>query len=123
MSMRRILYAFGFLVLVSCQHNLLHERHIQNNSTQTITVINPDYDTTYFISPGASAMIYSYEILDKEQEGEVCKWQGDTLDIRNEDDSICTKVVVNEDNWSTTVKGPEKERVQKCTFTIDDSDF
>ena len=101
----------------------MHERYIQNNSSQTLTVVNPDFDTTFYISPGASAMIYSYEVLDKEQQSEVCRWQGDTLLIKNEDDSICTKVITSEDNWSVKVTGPEKERVQECRFSVDDDDF
>ena len=121
--MKRLIPILFVLVLFACQRNLTVERFIQNDSSQIVTVVNPDYDTTYVIAPGSSAMIYSFEILDKEQERESCAWLGDTLIITNEDDSTCDKLVTLEDNWSWVVGGPEKERLQKCTFYVTDSDF
>ena len=68
-------------------------------------------------------MIYSYEVLDKEQEMENCRWMGDTLIILNEDDSTCDKLVSVEENWTWVMEGADKKRVQKCTFSVIDEDF
>ena len=122
-SVRYLVFFFLSTFFISCQHNLTHERHIRNDSSQTIEVVNPDYDTVFVISPGSSAMIYTYEILDTKQEKEDCFWMGDTLLITNEDDSTCDKLVTIEENWTWQVTGPEKERLQKCTFFVSDNDF
>lgn len=111
------------LFFFSCQKDLTHERYIQNDSSDTVIVQNPDFDTIFTILPGNSAMIYSYQVLDTKQEREDCKWLGDTLWIRTDEDSICTKPTTIEDNWSWVVGGPDKERIQKCTFYVDDDDF
>lgn len=108
---------------LGCQHDFTQEKFIQNDSTDTITVINPDFDTIYTILPGNSAMIYSFKTLDTKQEMEDCKWLGDTLIIKNLNDSICSKPTTVEANWSSVVGGPDKERIQKCTFYVNDSDF
>ena len=121
--MRYLIYLGGLILICSCQHNLTHEKYVVNNSTQILTVINPDYDTVYTIAPGHSAMIYSFEVLDTKQEKEDCKWLGDTLIIKNEDDSLCDKQVTIEENWTWKVDGPEKERVQTCSFAVTDDDF
>lgn len=119
----RFLIVFIMFVAVSCQKDLSHEKHIVNSSSDTLTVINPDFDSVYTILPGSSAMIYSFEVLDTKQENENCLWLGDTLIIVNQDDSACKKLTTIEENWLWTMEGPEKERKQKCTFNIDDEDF
>lgn len=119
----RFFIGLTVLAVVSCQKDLSHEKHIVNSSTDTLTVINPDFDSVYTILPGNSAMIYSFEVLDKKQENEDCIWLGDTLIILNQDDSACKKLTMIEENWSWTMEGPEKERKQKCTFNVDDADF
>jgi hypothetical protein len=108
---------------MACQKDFTQEKFIQNDSTDTLTVINPDFDTTFTILPGDFAMVYSFKVLDTKQEIEDCKWLGDTLFITNQDDSVCQKLVTIEANWSSVVGGPEKERLQKCTFYIEDADF
>ena len=49
-------------------------------------------------------------------------WQGDTLYIEKTNGLVCHKRVSAEANWTFTVKG-EKERTQKCTFSLVDDDF
>lgn len=120
--MRFPIILFVFTV-VSCQKDLLHEKHIVNSSTDTLTVINPDFDSVYIIPPGNSAMVYAFEVLDTKQESEDCIWLGDTLIILNQDDSACKKLTMIEENWTWTMEGPEKERKQRCTFNVDDADF
>jgi hypothetical protein len=109
--------------LASCYHDLRHEKYVENNSQDTIEVINPDFSTVHTIYPGQSKLIYFFEILDTKQEMDDCKWLGDSLSIKNLDDSICTKSPYLEDNWSYVIEGPEKDRIQKCTFTVNDADF
>lgn len=112
------------LFCVACERNLRHERYIENlSAADTLTVINPDFDTVFTIMPSQSAMIYSYKVLDTKQEREECKWLGDSLYIRNQLDSFCTKSVFIEENWVSKVEGPEKERVQTCIFSVDEDDF
>jgi hypothetical protein len=111
------------MLVVSCQHDLRHERYFQNTSSDTITLINPDFDTTFLSLPGTSILFYDYKVLDTEQESEDCKWLGDSLYIVNQNDSVCTKSPKIDANWTFTVTGPEKERVQTCVFKVDDGDF
>lgn len=115
--------AIGLLLLVSCYHDLKHEKHIENKTLDTLTVVNPDFDTVYTIYPGQSALIYWFEILDTKQEKDDCKWLGDSLSIKNQNDSVCLKSPFIEENWSSKVEGPEKERTQICTFSVDSGDF
>ena len=121
--MRKSVMIALVLMACSCQKDFTQEKFIQNDSSDTLIVENPDFDTTYTILPGNSAMIYSFKILDTKQEKEDCKWLGDTLYIKNQDDSICKKLVTIEANWSTVIGGPDKERLQKCTFYVSDTDF
>jgi len=112
-----------FLVLVSCKRNLQHQRYISNLTSDTVLVLNPDFsDTVFVIPPSTTTLIYSYEILDTKQDYEVCMWQGDTLYIEKTNGLVCNKRVSAETNWTFTVKG-EKERTQKCTFSLVDEDF
>lgn len=107
----------------SCRKSLLHERWISNASDDTVFVWNPDFeDTVYIIAPSQKAMIYGYEVLDKDQPSEACAWMGDTLYIQNSKDSICEKPVSRETNWFSNVTG-DKERVQVCTFTVYNANF
>lgn len=114
-----------FLILTSCRKSLLHERWVVNSSSDSVFVLNPDFDdTVYSIAPASSAMIYSYEILDTDQESEECQWLGDTLYIQNALDSVCSKAVSLESNWTTEVTtGEKKKRKQVCRFTVRDEDF
>lgn len=111
------------VLLVACQKDLKHEKYVANISSDTLTVINPDFDTIYTILPGKSALIYAFQVKDTKQEKEDCRWLGDTLIIKNQLDSACTKFPSVEENWTWTVEGPEKERTQKCVFTVRDEDF
>jgi hypothetical protein len=122
--MRVLLLLVLAVSLFSCRKHILHERWISNASVDTIFVWNPDFeDTTFVIAPSQMAMIYSYEILDKEQEREECRWMGDTLYIKNDLDSVCEKPVSRESNWFSDVSGDKKNRKQVCTFTVYDTDF
>ncbi|MBI3135465.1 MAG: hypothetical protein HYZ14_12385 [Bacteroidetes bacterium] len=122
--MRLLLFMLFAVALVSCRKNMLHERWISNASDDTIFAWNPDFeDTIYVIAPAQKAMVYSYEILDKEQESEVCQWMGDTLYIVNAKDSICEKPVSRESNWFSDVSGDKKHRKQVCTFTLYNENF
>ncbi|MFT4602309.1 MAG: hypothetical protein ACI857_002495 [Arenicella sp.] len=109
--------------LASCKQDFVHERYLKNDSSDTITVINPDFDTTFTALPGSSVMFYGFEVLDQEQTNEDCKWLGDSLYITNQDDSLCTRSPKIEDNWIFTIGGTEKERIQTCIFVVRDSDF
>lgn len=111
--------------LTSCTPgNLTHERYIQNNTLiDTIIVINPDFDDAIdTIVPGESALIYDFEILDTKQEFEPCKWIGETLIVKTMEGDLLTRSVKVEGFWSYTVEG-EKERIQRCTFTVIADDF
>ncbi|UKN02429.1 hypothetical protein K6119_02700 [Paracrocinitomix mangrovi] len=120
-----LLMATMLLVLAACQKDMIHEKYIQNSTTaDTITVVNPDFDTVFTIYPGTSSMIYSFTVLDRDQPQEACKWLGDTLWITNQDDSTCDKLVTIEENWQSIVTNVEKrQRLQTCTFIIQDGDF
>ncbi len=123
--MRVLIVCLSVLLLNSCRKSLVHERWISNASNDTVYVWNPDFeDTTYIIAPAQKAMIYSYEILDKDQPSEACAWMGDTLFILNSKDSICEKPVSRESNWFSNVIPQEKKtRKQICTFTVYDDSF
>ncbi|HIP36850.1 MAG TPA: hypothetical protein EYG85_08350 [Crocinitomix sp.] len=109
--------------LFSCDKSFKHQRFIQNNSFDTITVLNPDFDSLYYIFPQQEKMIYSFENLDSEQNSEPCKWLGDTLIIKTIHDSILKKPVSIESNWTSTITPLEDGRLQKCVFTIEIGDI
>lgn len=49
---------------------------------------------------------------------------GDTLVIKNQLDSICTKSPKLEGNWEFTIEtGEKKIRTQRCYLTVIDDDF
>ncbi len=123
--MKNLALIFVVFTAFSCRKSLLHERWISNASDDTVFVWNPDFeDTTYIIAPSQKAMIYAYEVLDKDQPSEICAWMGDTLYIENAKDSTCEKSVSLEGNWFSNVTTREKkERKQVCTFTVYNSDF
>lgn len=122
--MRVFLPILGFLFLISCDHQLVHERVVLNDSLDTITVFNPDFnDTIYTLLPGEQAVVYEFENLDTKQEKEPCKWMGDTLIIKSIHDSVCTKETSFESNWFSQMGGTDKARTQTCTFTIEGSDI
>ena len=123
--MRNLAMILVVFTAFSCRKSLVHERWISNASDDTVFVWNPDFeDTTYIIAPAQKAMIYSYEILDKDQPSEYCAWMGDSLFIQNSKDSICEKPVSRESNWFSNVIPQEKKtRKQVCTFTVYDDDF
>ena len=123
--MRFLLLILISVAAISCRKHILHERWISNASDDTVFVWNPDFeDTMYVIAPSQQAMIYSYEILDKDQSQEECRWMGDTLYIKNDKDSICKKPVSRESNWySNVTPEPKKNRKQVCTFTVYNSSF
>ncbi len=122
--MRIIFTVLTLLVLTSCDHNLKHDRVVKNNSLDTVTVFNPDFnDVTHTILPGQEKIIYSFENLDTKQEKEPCKWLGDTLFIKTINDSICSKPTSFESNWVSVMAGSDNERHQTCTFTVDSTDF
>lgn len=123
--MRNLAIILVVFTAFSCRKSLLHERWISNASDDTVFVWNPDFeDTTYIIAPSQKAMIYSYEILDKDQPSETCAWMGDTLLIENSKDSVCEKSVSLEGNWFSNVTTREKkERKQVCTFTVYNNNF
>ena len=107
----------------SCAHDFNHSKFVANNSTDTLTIINPDFDTIIYALPGETVLIYEFKVLDTKQEMEDCKWLGPQLFITNEDDSSCTKSVFIEENWSSIVGGEEKKRYQECRIEVDDLDF
>ena len=112
------------IVMISCDHQLKHQRIIKNSSEDTVTVFNPDFkDTTYTLFPGQQAMIYEFENLDTKQEKEPCMWLGDTLIIKTIHDSLCTKSPAIEGNWISVMGGSDKERAQTCTLTFEAGDF
>jgi len=117
----------GFLLLMmafcSCEHSFKHEKYLENLSSDTVTIINPDFDTFFVVPPITQMKFYEFQVLDTKQESEDCRWLGDSLYILNESDSMCTKNPKIEGNWTSTVEGPEKERVQKCVFHVDNDDF
>lgn len=116
---------FVAAVFASCaKSNLTHERYIHNNTADdTIIVINPDFDDSKdTIPPGEMALIYSFEVLDTQQEFEPCMWLGDTLIIKNQNEEHLTRSVKVESFWTYTIQG-ERERLQQCTFTIVPDDF
>lgn len=121
--MRILIFIFICFVAQSCKRNLQHERYVENLTSDTVLVLNPDFsDTVFVIPPSTTTLIYGYEILDTKQDYEVCMWQGDTLYIEKTNGLVCEKRVSAEANWTFTVKG-EKERIQKCTFSLEDDDF
>ena len=121
--MNKLIVAISFLILHSCKRNLQHERYVANLTSDTVLVLNPDFsDTVFVIPPSTTAMIYSYEILDTKQDYEACLWMGDTLYIEKTNGLVCEKRVTAEANWTFTVSG-EKDRIQKCTFSLEDDDF
>lgn len=111
------------ILCTACHHDFKQEKIIDNQSDDTLWVYNPDIDTSYTIYPGQSAMVYSFEVLDTKQESEDCKWLGDTLIIKTINNLSCTKIVAWESNWSSSISGPDKDRLQICTFTVRDEDF
>ncbi|MEZ4924063.1 MAG: hypothetical protein R2780_12900 [Crocinitomicaceae bacterium] len=121
--MRSPWFILIFLVLTSCYHDLRHEKYVNNATYDTLIVINPDLENVYTIYPGQEVLIYTFEILDTKQEQDECRWLGDSLSIRTIKDSICKKSPYLEENWTTVVSGPEKERIQKCTFTVLNADI
>lgn len=119
----RFSYLMILFVFAGCQKDLTHEKYVLNTSNDTVTVINPDFDSVYTILPGDQAKIYAFQVLDTKQESEACRWLGDTLIVVNESGLNCQRLVSVEENWSWTMEGPEKRRVQKCTFIIKNGDF
>jgi hypothetical protein len=118
------------LLLLSCRKYLKHERWISNASSQTITVINPDFDSVYTILPGEKAMIHAYERLStKHDMADSCGWAGDTLFISTLSGDTCQLAAKAEGNWTSTgivFYGPHpnrRDRTQTCTLTITDDDF
>lgn len=121
--MKKIVFILSLLTMFSCDKSFKHQRFISNNSLDTITVVNPDFDSIYFILPGEEQMIYSFENLDRNQDSEPCKWLGDTLIIKTIHDSVCQKSTSIESNWTSTITPVEKGKIQTCTFTVENSDF
>jgi len=121
----KLIFGIGLVIsFLSCNHDFKHERYIQNNSLDTITVFNPDFkDTIYTIYPGQKSMIYTFKNLDTNQEKEPCKWLGDTLIVKTIHDTVCTKLVTIDSNWVSVLGGTDKARTQTCTFTISVDDI
>jgi len=121
--MNKLIIVISLFILQSCTRNLQHERYVANLTSDTVLVLNPDFsDTVFVMPPSTTAMIYAYEILDTKQDYETCLWMGDTLYIEKTNGLVCQKRVTAEANWTFTIAG-KKDRIQKCTFTIDDGDF
>ena len=119
-----VLPILACVVLISCDHQLKHQRVIVNNSLDTVTIFNPDFkDTSYTLFPGQQAVIYEFENLDTKQEKEPCRWLGDTLVIKTIHDSLCTKSPAIEGNWISVMGGSDKARKQTCTLTLEAEDF
>lgn len=117
------IYLIGIsLVFIACQHEFVQEKYVQNNSSDTIFVINPDRDSVYLIPPSKEAMVYTFKVLDSKQSAEPCRWLGDSLIIRNESGVSSSKKAIHEGNWTSSVTG-EKDRFQRCVMTISDADF
>jgi hypothetical protein len=109
--------------LVSCYHDLEHEKYILNTTSDTVTVVIPDFDSVYTIFPNKQVLIYSFKILDTKQESDECAWLGNELLIKNQNDSICERSPFIEENWTFSMSGSEKNRVQECLFTVEEGDF
>jgi hypothetical protein len=123
-SSKLVLVVLTSILLISCDHNLEHQRIVKNSSEDTITVFNPDFkDTSYTIFPGEQAVVYEFENLDTKQEKEPCKWLGDTLIIKSIHDITCTKSAAIESNWVSEMGGADKQRKQTCTLTLEVGDF
>jgi hypothetical protein len=121
--MKNLVFILLLITLFSCDKSFKHQRFISNNSLDTITVVNPDFDSIHFILPGEKQMIYSFENLDRNQESEPCKWLGDTLNIKTINDSICHKATSIESNWTSTIKPVEDGKIQTCIFSVESNDF
>lgn len=120
-----IVFSLYFFLCFSCKPGTLkHNRWIKNNTaTDTVFVNNPDFDDAKdTLFPGDTALIYSYEILDTQQEYETCKWLGDTLIITNQEGNSLTRSVKVESFWTYTLLG-DMDRTQNCTFIISTGDF
>lgn len=111
------------VLFCSCEHSFEHEKYLENLSSDTVFVVNPDFDTIFVAPPITQVKFYDFRVLDTKQEREDCRWLGDSLYIFNTNDSLCTKNPKVEANWISTVEGPEKERIQKCVFHVDNDDF
>jgi len=121
--MKKLVFILSLIVLFSCDKSFKHERFISNQSLDTITIVNPDFDSIHFVIPGQKKLIYSFESLDRHQESEPCKWLGDTLIIKTIHDSVCHKATSIESNWTSTIKPVEDGKIQTCTFIVESSDF
>ena len=123
-SPKLILVLLTSIVLISCDHQLKHQRIVKNSTEDTITIFNPDFkDTSYTLLPGQQVVVYKFENLDTKQEKEPCKWLGDTLIIQTIHNDICTKSPAIEGNWVSVMAGSDKQRQQTCTLTLEVSDF
>lgn len=120
---RKWMFLVALVTLFSCDKTFTHHRFIKNNSNDTLKVINPDFDSTYFIMPGNEKMIYGFKSLDRNQESEPCKWLGDTLIIKTIHDTVCQKATSIEANWVSSITPTEDGKIQKCTFSVENSDF
>ena len=112
-------------LFIGCrQGTLKHNRWIKNNTANYIVFVNnPDFDDAEdTLFPVDTALIYSYKILDKQQEYEACKWMGNTLIVTNQNGASLTRSVKAESSWTATLEG-DFERVQNCTFIISTGDL
>jgi len=121
--MKKLVFILSLITLFSCDKTFIHQRFVKNASLDTITVVNPDFDSIHFILPNQEKMIYSFESLDRNQENEPCKWLGDTLIIKTIHDSVCHKSVFIESNWTSTTTPSKDSKTQKCTFTVENGDL
>ncbi len=110
---------------MGCQKGTFtHNRVVQNNTANdTVIVINPDFDQAIdTIFPGDTALIYQFEMLNSSQVSEPCKWQGDSLIIKNLAGDALLRSPKSESFWTYSLIG-DKNRVQTCTFVISTGDF
>ena len=120
---RKLIFLIALIALFSCDKTFTHQRFVKNNSNDTITVVNPDFDSLYYIMPGNEKLIYSFKSLDRDQESEPCRWLGDTLIIKTIHDTVCTKSPLIEAHWTSSITPVKDGKIQKCTFSVENSDF
>jgi hypothetical protein len=121
----------SILTLTSCEGNTDRYRHIQNNSSNSISIFASGSDYYEFefqenLEAGQSVMFYNTNQMGGSETIENPATGIDSLLIINSEGDTCKKDFTIENNWETKVEHRRKvpsDWQHNYTLTIDDSDF
>ena len=117
----------ALLTFISCEGGTTFTKHIENNSSETITIqlfqLDIDNQDSYVIAPGENQVVFFQDILGLfVGKAYDCLSELDSISVSVSNNKSLIKDIMLDENWQSESMGGRNSK-EKCTFQITDEDL